>query len=86
MTEICAELGLSERSLREWCNKHLGMGPSRYSRLRRMQQVQRILRRIDPRSTSITKIAGQYGIRDLGRFAASYRVLTANCCQHTAAA
>jgi AraC-like DNA-binding protein len=36
MTEICATLGVSERMLREACGKYLGMGPSRYRRLRRM--------------------------------------------------
>src|SRR5262249_13974752 len=41
MTEICAALRVSERLLRESCKKHLGIGPSRYRRLRRMQQVHR---------------------------------------------
>jgi AraC-like DNA-binding protein len=73
--KICAALGISGRMLRECCKKHLGMGPSGYRRLRRMQQVHRALRNEDPRAASVFEIANRYGIRDLGRFAASYRSL-----------
>jgi AraC-like DNA-binding protein len=75
MTEIYAALGVSERTLRECCKKHLGMGPSRYRRLRRMQQVHRALRSSDPRAASVLEVATRYGIRDLGRFATGYRAL-----------
>lgn len=37
ITEICAELGISERLLRACCKEHLRMGPHRYVRLRRMR-------------------------------------------------
>ena len=75
MASICAALGISERMLRECCKTHLGMGPSSYRRLRRMQQVHRALRSEDPRAASVFEIASRYGIGDLGRFAASYRAL-----------
>jgi AraC-like DNA-binding protein len=75
MAEICAALGISGRVLRECCKKHLGMGPSGYLRLRRMQQVHRALRSKDRRAASVFEIAARYGIRDLGRFSAGYRAL-----------
>jgi AraC-like DNA-binding protein len=75
MAGICAALGISGRMLRECCKKHLGMGPSGYRRLRRMQQVHRALRSKDPRAGTVFEIATRYGIRDLGRFAASYQAL-----------
>jgi AraC-like DNA-binding protein len=75
MAEICAALGTSGRTLRECCRKHLGMGPGGYRRLRRMQQVHRALRSEDPRAGSVFEIATRCGIRDLGRFAASYQAL-----------
>jgi AraC-like DNA-binding protein len=75
MAEICAALGISGRMLRECCRKHLGMGPSGYRRLHRMQQVHRALRSKDPRAASVFEIATRYGIHDLGRFAASYRAV-----------
>jgi AraC-like DNA-binding protein len=73
ITEICAVLGVSERMLRECCKTHLGMGPSRYRRLRRMQRVHSALRSKDPRAASVVEVASRYGIRDLGRFAGDYR-------------
>jgi AraC-like DNA-binding protein len=75
MAEICAALGISGRMLRECCKKHLGMGPSGYGRLRRMQQVHRALRSKDSRGATVFEIARRYGIRDLGRFAASYQAV-----------
>jgi methylphosphotriester-DNA--protein-cysteine methyltransferase len=44
VAEICAALGVSDRMLRSLCEEHLGMSPSGYIRLRRMQQVHRALR------------------------------------------
>jgi AraC-like DNA-binding protein len=75
MAEICAALGISRRMLRECCKKHLGMGPSGYRRVRRMQQVHRALRSKDSRAATVFEIASRYGIRDLGHFAASYQAL-----------
>jgi AraC-like DNA-binding protein len=75
VAEICAALGISGRMLRECCKKHLAMGPSRYRRARRMQQVHRALRSKESRAASVFEIATRYGIRDLGRFAASYRAV-----------
>jgi len=46
-TEIGAALGVSDRMLRECCRKSLGMGPSRYRRLRGMQLVYYTLRHED---------------------------------------
>jgi AraC-like DNA-binding protein len=36
LTEICAAIGVAERTLRASCEEHLGMGPVRYLTLRRM--------------------------------------------------
>lgn len=73
--EICATLRVSERLLRGCCAKHLGMGPSQYSRLRRMQRVRRALRKENPDTASVSELAERYGFRDLGRFASDYRAL-----------
>jgi AraC-like DNA-binding protein len=75
IADICAALGVSERTLRECCNQHLDMAPSRYRRLRRMQQVHRALSSETPVALSVSKIAGRHGIHDLGRFAATYRAI-----------
>ena len=75
IVDISAALGVSERSLRDCCKKHLGMGPSSYRRLRAMQQVYRALRSGASDAASVSEVARRYGFRSLGRLAATYRVL-----------
>ena len=41
VAEICATVGVSERTLRLCCQEHLGMGPKRYLWLRRMNLAHR---------------------------------------------
>ena len=38
LPEICSAIGVAERTLRAACEAHLGMGPIRYLKLRRMHQ------------------------------------------------
>jgi AraC-like DNA-binding protein len=57
------------------CEEHLGMSPSSYLRLYRMQQVHRALRSGNSDAASVAEVARRYGVRDLGRFTASYRAL-----------
>jgi AraC family ethanolamine operon transcriptional activator len=75
MTEICAALGVSPRTLRICCREQLGVGPTEYVRRRRMQLVHRELRCGNADITSISAVAGRYGFRGAGRFAAGYRAL-----------
>jgi AraC-like DNA-binding protein len=75
MTEICAALGISERTLRICCEEQLGMGPNEYVRRRRMQMAHRALRNGNPDAASISAVARRYGFHGLGRFAADYRAL-----------
>jgi AraC-like DNA-binding protein len=75
IAEICAALDVSERLLRDCCQRHLGMGPRRYRQLCAMQQVYRVLRSGTPDAASVAHVARQHGFRDLGRLAATYRAL-----------
>lgn len=75
MTEVCLELGISGRTLRYYCQEHLGMNPHRYLWLRRMQLAQQALRQADASSATVTTIANDYGFGELGRFSVSYRRL-----------
>jgi transcriptional regulator GlxA family with amidase domain len=74
LTEVCAAIGVAERTLRIACEEHLGMGPIRYLTLRRMHLVRRALLRADS-STTVTRIATDYGFWELGRFSVAYREL-----------
>jgi AraC-like DNA-binding protein len=74
LTEICAAIGVAERTLRAACEEHLGMGPIRYLNLRRMHLVRRALLRAEP-SKTVTQVATDHGFWELGRFAVAYRAL-----------
>ena len=75
LTEICAAIGVAERTLRASCEEHLGMGPIRYLTLRRMHLVRRTLLRSDPSRATVTQIVTDQGFWELGRFSVAYRGL-----------
>jgi AraC-like DNA-binding protein len=75
LTEICAAVGVSGRMLRMCCQEHLGMGPVRYLWLRRMHLARRALMEGAPQTTTVARIAMEYGFWELGRFAVRYRDL-----------
>ena len=77
LTEICAAIGVAERTLRASCGEHLGMGPIRYLTLRRMHLVRRALLRSDPSKVTVTRIVTDHGFWELGRFSITYRALFA---------
>jgi AraC-like DNA-binding protein len=73
--EICAAIGVSERTLRRCCHEHLGMGPVRYLWLRRMNLARVALMRADPATATVTGIATDHGFWEFGRFSVEYRTL-----------
>jgi AraC-like DNA-binding protein len=75
LTEICAAIAVSERTLRAACEEHLGMGPIRYLTLRRMHLVRRALLRADLSTATVTRLATDHGFWELGRFSVAYRAL-----------
>jgi AraC-like DNA-binding protein len=75
VAEICAMLGVSDRTLRSVCGEHLGISPTGYLRLRRMSLVHRAFWRGASDAASVSEVARRYGFRHLGRFAADYRDL-----------
>ena len=75
LPELCASLGVPERTLRVCCAAFLGMGPSRYERLRRLNMVWRALRRPGPAVVSVADVAKRYGFSEIGRFAGQYRLV-----------
>lgn len=75
VSELCATIGVPERTLRDYCVNFLGLSPGRYMRLRRLNLVRAELRRADPATSSVAQIARRYCFSELGRFAAAYRGL-----------
>jgi AraC-like DNA-binding protein len=75
LTEICAAIGVAERTLRGSCEEHLGMGPIRYLTLRRMHLVRRALLHSRSSTATVTEIVTDHGFWELGRFSVAYRML-----------
>jgi AraC-like DNA-binding protein len=75
LTEICAAVGVTDRTLRFVCADYLGMSPHQYLLLRRMSLVRQALTLADPESKTVTSIANDYGFAELGRFSVKYRGL-----------
>ena len=75
VAEVCAKIGVEERTLRNHCLEYLGITPHRYLWLRRMNQARRALSLADSAEKSVTIIANDYGFWELGRFSVAYRRL-----------
>jgi AraC-like DNA-binding protein len=75
LPEICAAIGVQERTLRICCQEHLGMGPARYLWLRRMHLAHRALMMATPATATVAAIAMDHGFWELGRFSVRYRAL-----------
>jgi len=75
LPELCAILGVAERTLRICCAQLLGMSPLRYARLRRLNLVRSALLRANPKASTVATIARTYGFSELGRFAVAYRTV-----------
>jgi AraC-like DNA-binding protein len=73
--ELCAAIGVSDRTLRAYCQDQLGIGPRRYLALRRLHLARRALRDGAPGITTVTEIATRYGFWQFGRFAGEYNQL-----------
>jgi AraC-like DNA-binding protein len=75
MPELCAAIGVSERTLRVCCAELLGMSPTRYLLLRRLNMARSALRRADPATAKVAEIARSCQFQELGRFAVTYRTI-----------
>jgi AraC-like DNA-binding protein len=73
MPELCAAIGVPERTLRLCCAEFLGTSPTRYLLLRRLNLVRSALRAADPARASVADIARSFQFHEPGRFAVAYR-------------
>jgi AraC-like DNA-binding protein len=73
MPTFCAEMGVAERTLRMCCAEFLGVSPTRYLLLRRLNKARATLRRADPSKASVAEVARNHQFLELGRFAVTYR-------------
>jgi AraC-like DNA-binding protein len=75
MPALCAAVDVPERTLRVCCAEFLGMSPTRYLLLRRLNRARSALRRADPANASIAEIARSCQFQEPGRFAVTYRTI-----------
>ena len=75
MSELSTAVSVPERMLRLCCAEFLGMSPTAYLRLRRLNRVRSALLRSTSRTETIATVARQHGFTELGRFAAAYRAV-----------
>src|SRR5258706_5446888 len=75
MPALCSAIGVPERTLRVCCTEFLGMSPTRYLLLRRLNMARSALRRADPVTASVAEIARSCQFLEPGRFAVTYRPL-----------
>jgi AraC-like DNA-binding protein len=73
--KLCADIGVSERTLRACCEKFLGMSPAQHIRLQRPGRVRTALRHADSSTVTVADLARRFGFWELGRFAGLYQNL-----------
>jgi AraC-like DNA-binding protein len=74
VSEVCKDIGVTERTLLNCCHEHLGISPKQFLLLRRMNMVRGALHRAEPGETTVTEIATRFGFWELGRFAVAYKM------------
>jgi AraC family ethanolamine operon transcriptional activator len=75
ISEICAQLNVSRRSLHRAFYDVLGMGPITFLRHKRLCVIHSVLRDSDPAAITVAQVAIQHGFIELGRFSHYYHSL-----------
>ena len=73
MPELCALVAVSDRSLHLCCAQFLGMSPTQYVLLRRLEAVRRALRDANSHIANVAEIAHRFGFAELERFSETYQ-------------
>ncbi|WP_426615738.1 helix-turn-helix domain-containing protein [Bradyrhizobium sp. McL0616] len=75
LSKLCNATDVPERTLRLCCTEFLGMSPTRYYQLRRLNMARSALQLANPETASVAAIARDHHFLELGRFAVTYRAL-----------
>lgn len=71
-TDIAEKVGLSPRGLQQAFQRQLGMTPTEYLRVLRLDRVRIELEHLSPEEVSVGDVAARWGFTHAGRFAANY--------------
>lgn len=83
MQTLCKVANLCERSLEYGFKEYLGMTPTRYIRIIRLNGVRFELLNCGNQKISVSKVAINWGFLELGRFAGEYKQLFDELPSHT---
>jgi AraC family ethanolamine operon transcriptional activator len=75
ISEICAQLNVTRRTLHRAFFDALGLGPITFLRYKRLCVIHSVLRDSDPATTTVAQVAIQHGFIELGRFSHYYHLL-----------
>jgi len=75
VSEICAHLNVSRRTLHRAFFEVLGLGPITYLRHKRLCAIHSVLRDSNPATATVAQVAVQHGFIELGRFSHYYHSL-----------
>jgi AraC family ethanolamine operon transcriptional activator len=75
ISEICAQLNVSRRTLHRAFLEVLGLGPITYLRHKRLCAIHSVLRDSNPATATVAQVAIQHGFIELGRFSHYYHSL-----------
>jgi AraC family transcriptional regulator, ethanolamine operon transcriptional activator len=70
--QLAASACVSERTLRDAFRGYFGAAPVQYLNQRTLHMARKALKAADPSVTTVTNIAAQFGVWELGRFARDY--------------
>jgi AraC-like DNA-binding protein len=75
VSTLAKMIGISERTMRTAFEEYFGVGPSHYLKMRTLHHARKLLMEAYPHQSSVTEIALDLGIWELGRFSSDYKNL-----------
>jgi len=72
-TQFCCTSGINERTLQRAFRDHYGVSPKAYAKALNLNKVYKKLLNSNPRSTTISEVAGNFGFWHMSQFASDYR-------------
>jgi len=89
IAELSRAAGVSDRTLRAAFHDVIGVSPKQFEIAQRLRSARMALLAADPKTTTVTDVATEYGFYELGQFAGRYRhafgELPSRTLQHAAA-
>ena len=73
LTDLCQNIGQSQRSLYYAFQAAYGLSPMKYLKILRLNCIRRILKSADPQETTVSKIAIDWGFWHAGQFSVDYK-------------